>query len=138
MASEALIRELQGGFQRIQVACRVPGSNGEVQGPHDSTRLETRVHTVAPHPRRHYRASRSLQRLLGAAVGSSEHRCRRKSATFSVFFPLRSVVTVLSRGLLTTCTVASGPSPVICTVMSSPKLAQVTPVRPSNSPVIGS
>jgi len=34
-------------------------SNGEVEGPPWSARLEPRVHTVFPHPRRHYRPSRT-------------------------------------------------------------------------------
>src|SRR5215469_16238577 len=34
-------------------------SNGEVEGPRDHTRLEPRVHTLFPHPRRHYRLSRT-------------------------------------------------------------------------------
>jgi len=34
-------------------------SNGEVEGPPRSARLEPRVHTVFPHPRRHYRLSRA-------------------------------------------------------------------------------
>src|SRR2546429_4467595 len=33
-------------------------SNGEVEGPPRSARSEPRVHTVFPHPRRHYRVSR--------------------------------------------------------------------------------
>src|SRR5579864_5999127 len=33
-------------------------SNGEVEGPHDSARLEPRVHTVCQHARRHHRTSR--------------------------------------------------------------------------------
>ena len=39
-------------------------SNGEVEGPRAGARLEPRVHTVFPHPRRYYRISRTLQRLL--------------------------------------------------------------------------
>src|SRR4029077_11895220 len=34
-------------------------SNGEVEGPRRSVRLEPRVHTLFPHPRRHYRLSRT-------------------------------------------------------------------------------
>ena len=37
----------------------VADSNGEVEGPPRSARLEPRVHTLVPHPRRHYRLSRS-------------------------------------------------------------------------------
>src|SRR5580698_668152 len=33
--------------------------NGEVEGPPRSARLEPRVHTLFPHPRRHYRRSRT-------------------------------------------------------------------------------
>src|SRR5262245_36756944 len=33
--------------------------NGEVEGPRARARLEPRVHTVFPHPRRHYRLSRT-------------------------------------------------------------------------------
>jgi hypothetical protein len=39
-------------------------SNREVEGPRRSARLEPRVHTAFQHPRRHYRPSRPLRRLL--------------------------------------------------------------------------
>ena len=40
------------------------GPNGGVEGPRRSARFEPRVHTVFQRPRRHYRPSRPLQRLL--------------------------------------------------------------------------
>jgi hypothetical protein len=43
--------------------------NGEVEGPRESVRSEPRVHTVFPHPRRHYRLSRpppTIVRRTGA------------------------------------------------------------------------
>jgi len=41
--------------------CTTP--NGEVEGLPRGAQLEPRVHTVFPHPRRHYRRSRSLRRF---------------------------------------------------------------------------
>jgi hypothetical protein len=47
---------------------RIRMPNGEVEGPPASARSEPRVHTLLPHPRRHYRFSRPLQRLLDGIV----------------------------------------------------------------------
>jgi hypothetical protein len=50
-----LTRDRGGGCSR---EVQVP-ANGEVEGPRDGARLEPRVHNLFPHPRRHYRASRT-------------------------------------------------------------------------------
>src|ERR1700683_4263697 len=42
-------------------------SNGEVEGPPRSAQMEPRVHTVFPHPRRHYRASRTPPTIVRCA-----------------------------------------------------------------------
>src|ERR1700680_4358023 len=46
-------------------ALHVP-SNGEVEGPRRSARLEPRAHTVFPRPRRHYRLSRTPPTIVRA------------------------------------------------------------------------
>ena len=43
-------------------------SNGEVEGPHRSARSEPRVHTLFPHPRRHYRPSRTPPTIVRSQV----------------------------------------------------------------------
>src|SRR6202035_3713545 len=42
--------------------------NGEVEGPHAVARTEPRAQNVSPRSRRHCRASRPLQRLLGSCT----------------------------------------------------------------------
>jgi hypothetical protein len=39
-------------------------SNGEVEGPRAGARSEPRVHTAFPHPRRHYRLSRTPRTIV--------------------------------------------------------------------------
>ena len=47
-------------------------SNGEVEGPRAGARLEPRVHTVLPHPRRHYRTSRHPPTIVRAHAGTGD------------------------------------------------------------------
>jgi hypothetical protein len=51
-------------------AFHVP-SNGEVEGPRRSAQSEPRVHTVFPHPRRHYRLSRTPPTIVRSHLPSS-------------------------------------------------------------------
>src|SRR5262249_25348028 len=69
------IKMIKSGQSSINFASRLKKlamplvhSNGEVEGPRTAARLEPRVHTLFQHPRRHYRSSRTLQRLLGPVM----------------------------------------------------------------------
>jgi len=65
-------------------------SNGEVEPPRRGARLEPRVHTFFPHPRRHYRLSRTLQRLLDVVISG------RNYWTSGIALPLPDFTTMYS------------------------------------------
>src|SRR5215468_1397866 len=44
--------------------CSIETSNGEVEGPRAGARLEPRVRTLFPHPRRHYRLSQTSPTIV--------------------------------------------------------------------------
>src|SRR4029077_11115718 len=65
-------------------------SNGEVEGPPRSARLEPRVHTVFQHPRRHYRASRTPPTIVRSHDPSSSNRLTRQKDTHPLRRPFET------------------------------------------------
>src|SRR3984957_5740626 len=109
-------------------------ANGKAERPTAAVEQATRAYNFSLCSRRNLsHSARPLERLLGAACGTCESRERTNRPTFSTPFP-PSVVVVLRRGLVEIWTVAFGPSPVMRTVMFSPKLRHEPPVLASSWP----
>src|SRR5215469_2085374 len=97
-------------------------SNGVVEGPRRSVRLEPRVHTIFPHPRRHYRLSRTPPAIVRRQIGdwSDQHGVLYLTLNvgtppaFSMNVHLPSAHTFSSISIRLSCTYCSGDSPMAC------------------------